>query len=311
MYRLLAAAFAAATLATTTPSVAAADVVHYRTVAVDGQRIFYRESGPAGGPTILLLHGFPTSSHMFRTLIPDLAVRYHVIAPDMPGFGFSSVPDPHHFRYSFAHLAAVMDDFTRAVHLDRFAIYVFDYGAPVGYRIAMRHPERITAIVSQNGNAYREGLGTAWGPIQRYWKSPTAANRAALRSFLLLDVTKFQYVSGVTDVTVIAPESYMLDQALLERPGEINAQLDLFGDYRNNVALYPAFHAYFRAYHPPLLAVWGAHDPFFTPAGARAYRNDIPDAEVHFYDTGHFALETHEPQIAQAILAFLDRVSMR
>jgi pimeloyl-ACP methyl ester carboxylesterase len=272
---------------------------------VDGNQVFYREAGSKTAPTILLLHGFPTSSHMFRDLIPTLAARHHVVAPDLPGFGFSDAPDRRQFRYTFDHLAKVIDGFTQAISLDRYAIYVFDYGAPVGLRLALAHPERITAIITQNGNAYEEGLSQGWNPIQKYWKEPTAENRAALREFLKPEAIKSQYLYGVRDVTLVAPEAYELDSALLARPGNDEIQLDLFLDYASNVALYPKFQEYFRTKQPPMLAVWGKSDPFFLPLGAEAFKRDNPSAEVHFYDTGHFALETHAKEIGAAIRTFL------
>ncbi len=279
----------------------------YQYGIVNGNKIFYREAGPKTAPAILLLHGFPTSSHMFRNLIPALADSYHVVAPDLPGFGFSDAPDRKQFRYTFERLAETIDNFTRTIGLDRYTIYVFDYGAPVGLRLALAHPERITAIISQNGNAYDEGLSQGWNPIQKYWKEPTAENRAALREFLTPDATKSQYIHGVRDETLVAPEAYSLDSALLARPGNDEIQLDLFLDYANNVALYPKFQDFFRTKRPPMLAVWGKNDPFFLPPGAEAFRRDNPNAEVHFYDTGHFALETHYQEIAAAIRDFLDR----
>jgi pimeloyl-ACP methyl ester carboxylesterase len=282
-------------------------MVRYRHVVVDGTKIFYREAGPKTAPAILLLHGFPTSSHMFRNLIPALARRYRVVAPDLPGFGFSDTPDRKQFPYTFAHLAEVMARFTETVGLERFAIYVFDYGAPVGLRLAMAHPERISAIISQNGNAYEEGLSAGWNPIQKYWKEPSPENRAALREFLTPEATKWQYTHGVDDETRVAPESYTLDSALLGRSGNDEIQLDLFLDYASNVALYPKFQEYFRTRRPALLAVWGNKDPFFLPPGAEAFRRDIPGAEIHFFDTGHFALETHAGEIGDAIVDFLDR----
>jgi pimeloyl-ACP methyl ester carboxylesterase len=273
--------------------------------AGDGINIFYREAGPTTAPTILLLHGFPTSSHMFRNLIPALADRYHVVAPDLPGFGFSDAPDRKQYRYTFEQLANTIGAFAEAIGLSRFAIYVFDYGAPVGFRLALKHPERITAIISQNGNAYGEGLSEGWNPIQKYWKEPTEANRAVLREFLTPEATKWQYSYGVQDVTLLAPEAYELDSALLARPGNDEIQLDLFLDYANNVALYPEFQQYFRTTRPATLAVWGKNDPFFLPQGAEAFKRDNPNAEVHFFDTGHFALETHNTEIASTIKAFL------
>ena len=277
----------------------------YNNIKVNGLNVFYREAGTPGSPAVLLLHGFPTSSHMFRELISQLAGQYHVFAPDLPGFGFSDAPPREQFRYSFENLAKVVGSFTEAVGLKRFALYIFDYGAPVGLRIALAHPERITAIISQNGNAYEEGLSEGWNPIQKYWKDPTPENRAALKAFLAPEATKWQYTHGVPDASRVAPESYTMDSALLARPGNEEIQLDLFLDYASNVALYPKFQAYFRTKRPPVLAVWGRNDPFFLPAGAEAFRRDNPDAEVHFYDTGHFALETHASEIGATILDFL------
>jgi pimeloyl-ACP methyl ester carboxylesterase len=282
-------------------------MIKYQYANVDGLKIFYREAGPKTASTILLLHGFPTSSHMFRNLIPALADQYHVVAPDLPGFGFSDAPDRGRFRYTFENMAKVIGHFTQAIGLDRYAIYVFDYGAPVGFRLAQAHPERVTAIISQNGNAYEEGLSDGWNPIQKYWKQPTPENRAALREFLTPEATKWQYSHGVEDTTLLAPEAYVLDSALLARPGNDEIQLDLFLDYTSNVALYPKFQEYFRSRRPPLLAVWGKHDPFFLPPGAEAFKRDNPSAEVHFFDTGHFALETHTEEIAAAIQDFLRR----
>ena len=282
-------------------------MIKYQHANVDGHKIFYREAGSKTAPAILLLHGFPTSSHMFRNLIPALADRYHVVAPDLPGFGFSDVPDRKQFRYTFEQLAKVIGSFTETIGLDRFAIYVFDYGAPVGLRLALAHPERITAIISQNGNAYEEGLSDGWNPIQKYWKEPTAENRAALREFLKPETTQWQYSHGVQDMALLAPEAYQLDSALLARPGNDEIQLDLFLDYASNVALYPKFQEYFRTKRPPLLAVWGKNDPFFLPPGAEAFKRDNPEAEVRFFDTGHFALETHAQEIGSAINDFLGR----
>jgi pimeloyl-ACP methyl ester carboxylesterase len=279
----------------------------YRQADVDGLKIFYREAGSKDSPTVLLLHGFPTSSHMFRNLIPVLSDHFHVVAPDLPGFGFSEFPERTQFHYTFENLAKVIDRFTQKLGLDHHAIYVFDYGAPVGLRLALAHPERITAIISQNGNAYEEGLSEGWNPIQQYWKDPSAENRAALREFLKPEATKWQYVHGVPDQSLVAPEAYELDSALLARPGNDEIQLDLFLDYASNVALYPKFQEYFRTKRPPLLAVWGKNDPFFLPPGAEAFKRDNPKAEVHFYETGHFALETHYQEIADAIRDFLSR----
>ena len=279
----------------------------YQQATVDGFKIFYREAGPKSAPTILLLHGFPTSSHMFRNLMPALADRYHVVAPDLPGFGFSDAPDRKRFRYTFENLAKIINSFTETIGLKNYAIYVFDYGAPVGLRLALTHPERITAIISQNGNAYEEGLSQSWNPIQKYWKEPTSENRATLREFLTPEATKWQYLHGVQDTTLVAPEAYELDSALLARPGNDEIQLDLFLDYASNVALYPKFQEYFRTRLPSMLAVWGKSDPFFLPPGAEAFKRDNPGAEVRFYDTGHFALETHHQEIAGAIRDFLGR----
>jgi pimeloyl-ACP methyl ester carboxylesterase len=282
-------------------------MIHHRNSVVDGHKLFYREAGPAKAPVLLLLHGFPSSSHQFRNLIPLLADRYRVIAPDLPGFGFSDAPDRAKFAYTFDNLARVIEGFTEGLGLARYAVYVFDYGAPVGFRLALAHPERVTAIVSQNGNAYEEGLSSGWNPIQAYWKAPTAKNRDALRAFLTAETTRWQYVHGAADESLVAPESWALDAALLARPGNDEIQLDLFLDYAHNVALYPEIHRYLRRKQPPLLAVWGRNDPFFLPAGAEAFRRDVPKAEVSFVDAGHFALETHAGAIADAILGFLGR----
>ncbi len=280
---------------------------HNRTVMVDGHKIFYRESGDPKAPAILLLHGFPTSSHMFRGLIPILADQYHVIAPDLLGFGFSDNPSRSEFKYTFENLAKIVERFIQTIKLKQFALYIFDYGAPIGLRLALEHPERITAIISQNGNAYEEGLSSAWNPIQKYWQEPTEANRNALRDLLRLEGIRQQYLYGVSDETLMAPETYTLDFALVSRPENDEIQLDLFLDYATNVKLYTKFQEYFRKNHPPLLAVWGKNDPFFLPSGAEAYKRDNPNAEIHFYDTGHFALETHINEIAHAIRDFLSR----
>ena len=283
-------------------------MVHCRTADVEGLKVFYREAGSPERPSLLLLHGFPTSSHMFRHLIPQLEDRFHVVAPDLPGFGFSDAPDRGKFPYTFDNLAKVIAGFTDVVGLKRYAIYIFNYGAPVGLRLAVARPERVTAIITQNGNAYEEGLSTGWSPIQKYWQDPTPENRDALRFLLTPETTKWQYVQGVSDETLVAPESYALDSALLARPGNDEKQLDLYRDYANNVAMYPRFHEYFSAKQPPLLAVWGKNDPFFLPAGAEAYRHDLPHADIRFFDTGHFALETHVDEIAAAITSFLEDV---
>jgi pimeloyl-ACP methyl ester carboxylesterase len=282
--------------------------VKFRTVTADGIKIFYREAGSANAPVLLLLHGYPTSSHMFRNLMPRLAHRFRLIAPDLPGFGFTEVPTDRKYQYSFKNIATTINAFVEALNLTRYALYVFDYGAPTGFRLAAAHPERVAAIVSQNGNAYVEGLGSDWDPIKKYWKEPTGANREALRQFVGFEGTKDQYLHGVVDPLSVAPESYWLDTALLQRPGNVDLQLDLFLDYANNVKLYPAFQEYFRKHQPPLLATWGKNDPFFTPPGAEAFRRDIPSAKVVFYDTGHFAIETHCEQICQEIDDFLGRL---
>jgi pimeloyl-ACP methyl ester carboxylesterase len=279
----------------------------YRTAIVEGLRVFYRSAGDPKQPAVLLLHGFPTSSHMFRDLIPALADRYYVVAPDLPGFGYTEAPDRKTFKYSFENLADVIDRFTEVLKLNRYAIYIFDYGAPVGLRLALRHPERISAVISQNGNAYLEGLSEGWNPIQTYWKDPSAENRAALRAFLKPEATQWQYTHGMTNPERLSPDGWTLDSALLARPGNDEIQLDLFGDYQSNVALYPKFQDYIRTKRPPLLAVWGKNDPFFLPPGAQAFRRDNPDAEVHLLDAGHFALESHAPEIAAIIRDFLAR----
>ena len=279
--------------------------IKYRSADVDGLKVFYREAGAADAPALLLLHGFPSASHMFRDLIPLLADRFHVVAPDLPGFGQSDMPARSKFAYTFDHVADVIDRFTEVVGLKRFAVYVFDYGAPTGFRIAVKHPDRITAIISQNGNAYEEGLSEGWNPIRAYWQVPSQANRDALRTFLAPDTTRWQYTHGVSDETMVAPDGLSLDNFYLARPGADEVQLDLFGDYKSNVALYPTFQKYFRTHKPPLLAVWGKNDPFFLPPGAEAFKRDIPGAVVRFFDTGHFALETHASEIAAAIRGFL------
>jgi pimeloyl-ACP methyl ester carboxylesterase len=276
-------------------------------VEADGVEVFYRAAGDPSAPVVLLLHGFPTSSFMFRELIPRLADQFRVIAPDLPGFGFTEVPEERKYRYSFDALARTTEAFTEALGVDRYAIYVFDYGAPTGFRLAMAHPERVSAIVSQNGNAYEEGLGDAWGPIRKYWAEPTAENREVIRKNILnLEGTRWQYTHGVANPESVAPESYTLDVALLERPGNKEIQLDLFLDYASNVKLYPKFQEYFRKSKPPLLAIWGKNDPFFIPAGAEAYRKDLPNAKVQLLETGHFATETHVVEIAAAMREFLE-----
>jgi pimeloyl-ACP methyl ester carboxylesterase len=277
----------------------------YKTVNVDGTEIFYREAGNPSSPAILLLHGFPSASHMFRDLIPELESEYHVVAPDLPGFGMTEMKPRTQFAYTFDNIASVIDRFTEVVGLAKFAIYIFDYGAPVGLRIAAKHPERISAIITQNGNAYLEGVSEAFNPVQAYWARPTEENRNALRGFLSPATTLFQYTHGVADISRVSPDGRMLDDAYLARPGNDEIQLDLLLDYASNVAAYGSFQAYFRAHQPPLLAVWGKNDPFFLPAGAEAFKRDLPDADIRFFDTGHFALETHAGDIAAAIRSFL------
>ena len=281
--------------------------VNYQSARVNGLNVFYREAGGKNLPTVLLLHGFPTSSHMFRNLIPILAENYHVVAPDFPGFGQTDLPEHKQFSYTFSNLADIIGKLTEAIGLKQFSVYIFDYGAPVGLRIALKYPERIQAIISQNGNAYVEGLSDGWNPIRAYWHDPSQKNRDALRSMLTPQTTEFQYVHGVADKSLVSPDGRSLDDFYLARPGAHEAQLDLFLDYANNVALYPEFQGFFRKQKPPLLAVWGKNDPFFLPAGAEAYKRDIPNAEVQFFDTGHFALETHCAEIGAAILKFLKK----
>ena len=280
--------------------------MRFKTVDVDGTEIFYREAGDVARPTLLLLHGFPTSSHMFRDLIPELADRYHIVAPDLPGFGQSAMAPRDQYAYTFDNIANTIDRFTEVLGLAKFAIYIFDYGAPVGLRIAARHPERITAIITQNGNAYLDGVSEAFNPVQAYWANPTDENRNALRGFLAPETTLFQYTHGA-DASLVSPDGRNLDDFYLARPGNDEIQLDLLLDYASNVAAYDSFQAYFRNHQPPLLAVWGQNDPFFIPAGAEAFKRDLPNADVRFFDTGHFALETHAKDIGAAIREFLSQ----
>lgn len=284
--------------------------INFRKIAVDGLDIFFREAGNKSAPTLLLLHGFPSSSHMYRDLIPLLADRFHIVAPDLPGFGQSSLPSRDKFAYTFENLTNVISRFTEELKLDKFALYVFDYGSPVGLRLAAKHPERVTGIISQNGNAYAEGLSNGWDPIRKYWQEPTQENRDALRQMLAPQTTYWQYTEGVKHVSQVSPDGYSLDDFYMTRPGAHEAQLDLFLDYASNVAMYPDFHAYFRKHQPPLLAVWGKNDPFFLPPGAEAFKRDLPKAEVIFYETGHFALETHSEEIARDILKFADTAKL-
>lgn len=281
--------------------------ITYRAADVDGFKVFYREAGAPDAPKLLLLHGFPSAGHMFRDLIPLLADRYHLVAPDLPGFGNSDMPERTAFTYTFDHIADVIDRFTEVIGMKRYAIYVFDYGAPTGFRLAVKHPDRITAIISQNGNAYEEGLSDGWNPIRAYWQDPSEANRETLRTFLKPEMTVWQYTHGVADARGVSPDGYSLDNYYLSRSGADHVQLDLMGDYKSNIALYPTFQKYFRTHKPPFLAVWGRNDPFFLPPGAEAFKGDIPDAVVRFFDTGHFALETHAVEIAAAIRDFLRR----
>ncbi|WP_392391145.1 alpha/beta fold hydrolase [Leclercia adecarboxylata] len=288
-------------------SVSPVTAIHYRYQQAGDVNVFYREAGDPASPVLLLLHGFAGSSFMFRDLIPQLADRYHVIAPDLPAFGFTEAPARGEYAYTFAQLAETIGRFTEALHLNRYALLVHDYGAPVGWRLALAHPQRVTALISQNGNAYEEGLGEAWAPIQQYWRDPTVENRHALSEFPTPAAIKWQYLEGVSDQSLVSPDGYSLEGMQVLRPGNAEIQLDLLLDYASNVEMYPQFQDYFRQYQPPLLAVWGKNDPFFMPAGAEAWKRDLPDAEIRFYDTGHFALETHAKEIGTAVGDFLDR----
>jgi pimeloyl-ACP methyl ester carboxylesterase len=282
-------------------------LIHYRNREAAGVNIFYREAGSPSRPTIVLLHGFPSSSHMYRDLIPKLADRYHVIAPDLPGFGYSSQPNPDEFEYTFAHLADVMDAFLDAIGVAKYSIYVMDYGSPVGFRLFAKHPERIQAIVSQNGNAYEEGLSPFWAEfLEPYWKDRNPGTEEKIRGLLQLEATKFQYTQGFRNPENVNPDSYMFDQMMLDRPGNAEIQLALFYDYQTNVREYPLWHDTLRRVQPPVLAVWGKNDPIFSPAGAEAFRRDVPKAEIHFVDSGHFALEEDLDSIASHMLVFLD-----
>jgi pimeloyl-ACP methyl ester carboxylesterase len=317
-FRSLFAALTAAALLITAPAYAGArkpadasaqapHSIHYRTLEIEGVDVFYREAGPSDAPAIVLLHGFPSSSHMFRNLIPALATRYRVIAPDYPGFGHSEAPPRDAYSYTFANLAKTTDSLLQRLGVNRYALYVMDYGAPVGYRLAIAHPERVTALIVQNGNAYEEGLREFWKPIKAYWASGSQQEREALRGGTTLESTRWQYIDGVADPTRIDPSAWLHDQALLDRPGNVEIQLDLFYDYRTNVDLYPRFQEFFRTRQPPTLIVWGANDKIFPADGARPYLRDLPKAELHLLDTGHFALEDKGEEIAGLMLGFLDR----
>ena len=280
--------------------------IRYRSTDVDGIKVFYREAQNVDAPKLLLLRGFPTAGHKLRELFPLLGGKFHLVGPDLPSFGLSDMPSREEFNYTFENIARVIERFTEIIGFDRFALYLFDYGAPTGFRMAVRHPERITAIISQNGNAYEEGLSNGWAPIRAYWEDASQANRKALRDFLTPETTRRQYTHGVPDPTAVSPDGQNLDNYYLARPGVDEIQLDLFGDYKSNVALYPSFQDYFRTHKPPFLAVWGKNDPFFLPPGAEAFKRDIPEAKVRFFDTGHFALETHCAEIAKVISDFLN-----
>jgi len=287
-------------------SSSSATQIHYRYKHAGDVNVFYREAGDPASPTLLMLHGFAGSSFMFRDLIAGLADRYHLVAPDLPAFGFTEAPGRGEYAYTFDQLAKTIDRFTEELNLNTYALMVHDYGAPVGWRLALMHPQRVTAIISQNGNAYEEGLGEAWAPIQKYWRDPTPENRSALSEFPTPASIKWQYLEGVTDQSLVSPDGYSLEGMQVLRPGNADIQLDLLLDYASNVKMYPLFQQYFREYQPPLLAVWGKHDPFFMEAGARAWKRDLPKAEIHFYDTGHFALETHAKEIGVDVRDFLD-----
>lgn len=310
-FSLLALALLCLPVSASPPSEHADIAVRYHTTEIDGINIFYREAGPKQAPTIVLLHGFPTSSNMFRNLIPTLAQRYRVIAPDYPGFGHSEVPDRKQYRYTFDGFAHLVDTLLAELNVKRYALYVMDYGAPVGYRIALKHPERVSALVVQNGNAYPEGLKEFWNPIKAYWASGSSEHREALREATTLKFTRSQYTDGVKEPSRLDPTAWTVDQALLDRAGNAEIQLDLFYDYRTNLDLYPRVHAYFREHRPPTLIVWGANDRIFPADGARAYLKDLPNAELHLLDTGHFALEDKGDEIGSLMLDFLDRTLRR
>ena len=304
---IVALALAAASLAIQSPSSAADTAVTYHTTKIEGLNLFYREAGDPARPTIVLLHGFPSSSHMYRDLIPKLAVSYHIIAPDYPGFGLSDQSSAADFAYTFDHLAAVVDDLLNSLKLEKYSIYIQDYGSPIGFRLFVKHPEKIQAIITQNGNAYEVGLSPAWQPFRAYWQDKSAENEAKLRGFLTLETTKFQYSAGFRDPSHVSPDAWIHDQVTLDKPGNAEIQLALFYDYQNNVKQYDAWHAALRKHAPPVLAVWGKNDPFFVPAGAQAFAQDVPKAEIHLLDTGHFALEEDGDVIADHILKFLGR----
>ncbi|RYG75301.1 MAG: alpha/beta hydrolase [Alphaproteobacteria bacterium] len=291
----------------TVGAIAAPPTIFYRSEVVDGVKLFYREAGPANAPVVLLLHGFPTSSHMFRNLMPLLADRYRVIAPDYPGYGSSDAPDHTTFAYGFAHVTDLVDGLLARIGATEYTMYVMDYGAPIGYRLALKHPERVTGLIIQNGNAYEEGLQQFWDPIKAYWADGSPQNRAALEHLVTLELTKFQYTDGVADTSRISPDNWLIDQALLDRPGNRDIQLDMLHDYGTNVPLYPQFQAFFRDRQPPTLIVWGKNDVIFPEVGAHPYLRDLPDAEMHILDTGHFALEDKLDEMAPLIRDFLDR----
>jgi pimeloyl-ACP methyl ester carboxylesterase len=317
-YKYVLLTFLALLLVSTSPFVAAKNDIKaeapvvpvqlsYHTAHVDGVDVFYREAGANDAPVLVLLHGFPTSSHMFRNLIPQLADKYHVIAPDYPGFGHSATPERDKFAYTFDNYAKVVDKLIQQLEINHYALYGMDYGAPVGFRLAANHPEKVTALIVQNGNAYDEGLGEFWDPIKAYWKTDGTTEREAIRWLTSLKATKWQYTNGVNDTSLVSPDTWTIDQALLDRPGNAEIQLELFYDYRTNIPLYPQWQAYFRKHQPPTLVVWGKNDAIFVAAGAAPYKRDLPGAEIHLLDTGHFALETHSNEIASLIRDFFGR----